>query len=117
VRTTPLGEAEVPDVKQRIHGSLAIGGSVIVEGIQVGEKAVIAPGVTLSKGIPVYDCVHEKVLEKGAPIPARAVVVPGSRPAKGKWAEGLGLNMSCALIVKYRDEKSEASLELESLLR
>ena len=92
-------------------------GSVIVEGIQVGEKAVIAPGVTLSKGIPVYDCVHEKVLEKGAPIPARAVVVPGGRPAKGKWAEGLGLNMSCALIVKYRDEKSEASLELESLLR
>jgi 2,3,4,5-tetrahydropyridine-2-carboxylate N-succinyltransferase len=93
-------------------------GSVIVEGIQVGERAVIAPGVTLSKGVPVYDCVHETILEKGAPIPANAVVVPGSRPiSKGDWAKNLKLNMNCALIVKYRDEKSEASLELESILR
>lgn len=93
-------------------------GSVIVEGIQVGERAVIAPGVTLSKGVPVYDCVNETILEKGAPIPANAVVVPGSRPiSKGDWAKKLNLNMNCALIVKYRDEKSEASLELESILR
>jgi 2,3,4,5-tetrahydropyridine-2,6-dicarboxylate N-succinyltransferase len=29
----------------------------------------------------------------------------------------MGLTMNCALIVKYRDEKSEASLELEQFLR
>lgn len=94
-------------------------GSVIVEGIQVLESAVIAPGVILSKGVPVYDCVHARLLEKGEPIPARAVVVPGNRPVSNKlpWAKELGLTMNCAMIVKYRDEKSEVSLELESFLR
>lgn len=92
-------------------------GSVIVEGILVKKGAVIAPGVTLSKSIPVYDCVNEKVLEKGAAIPERAVVIPGTRPMSGNWAAEKGLSISCPLIVKYRDEKSNASLELEDILR
>lgn len=92
-------------------------GSVIVEGILVKKRAVIAPGVTLSKSIPVYDCVNERRLEKGAAIPEGAVVIPGTRPMSGTWAKENGLNMACPLIVKYRDEKSEASLELEEALR
>lgn len=92
-------------------------GAVIVEGIQVNKGAIIAPGVTLSKSIPVYDCVNEQRLDKGSPIPENAVVIPGSRPMSGEWANTKGLNMACPLIVKYRDEKSDASLELEDLLR
>lgn len=92
-------------------------GSVIVEGILVKKGAVIAPGVTLSKAIPVYDCVNEKILDKGAAIPERAVVIPGTRPMNGDWANEQGLGVSCPLIVKYRDEKSDASLELEDALR
>ncbi|WDE12309.1 2,3,4,5-tetrahydropyridine-2,6-dicarboxylate N-succinyltransferase [Thalassomonas haliotis] len=92
-------------------------GVVIVEGIVVKKGAVIAPGVSLSASVPVYDCVNQKLLEKGAAIPERAVVVPGTRPVKGDWGNDLGLTMACALIVKYRDEKSDASLTLESLLR
>ena len=57
------------------------------------------------------------MLEKGADIPENAVVVPGTRPVKGAWAEEQGLNMACAIIIKYRDEKSNAALELESVLR
>lgn len=94
-------------------------GSVIVEGIQVLEGAVIAPGVILSKGVPVFDCVNERMLDRGEPIPSKAVVVPGTRPVNAKlsWAKEQGLQMSCAMIIKYRDEKSDASLELEQLLR
>ncbi|MDZ7690616.1 MAG: 2,3,4,5-tetrahydropyridine-2,6-dicarboxylate N-succinyltransferase [Balneolaceae bacterium] len=92
-------------------------GSVIVEGILVKKRAVIAPGVTLSKSIPVYDCVNEKIREKGAPVPEGAVVIPGTRPASGEWAEKQGLSVSCPLIVKYRDEQSDASLVLEDVLR
>src|SRR6056297_2361084 len=92
-------------------------GAVIVEGILVKKGAVIAPGVTLSKSIPVYDCVNERRLEKGAAIPEGAVVIPGTRPVSGKWAQDNGLSMACPLIVKYRDEKSDASLELEEALR
>ncbi|HET6528216.1 MAG TPA: 2,3,4,5-tetrahydropyridine-2,6-dicarboxylate N-succinyltransferase [Balneolaceae bacterium] len=92
-------------------------GSVIVEGILVKKGAVIAPGVTLSKAIPIYDCVNRKVLEKGAAIPERAVVIPGARPMNRDWAAEKGLSVLCPLIVKYRDEKSNASLELEEALR
>lgn len=92
-------------------------GAVIVEGILVKRRAVIAPGVVLSKSIPVYDCVNEEKLDKGAPIPEGAVVVPGTRPMKGAWAEKNNLNVSCPLIVKYRDEQSDASLVLEDVLR
>ncbi|WP_412515728.1 2,3,4,5-tetrahydropyridine-2,6-dicarboxylate N-succinyltransferase [Halobacteriovorax sp. RT-1-5] len=94
-------------------------GAVIVEGIQVLKRAVIAPGVILSKGVPVYDCVNERRLEPGEPIPEGAIVVPGTRPVNEKlsWARDMGLSMNCAMIVKYRDEKSDASLELEAFLR
>lgn len=92
-------------------------GAVIVEGIVVRERAVIAPGVTLSKSIPVYDAVNEEVRERGSEIPAGAVVIPGTRPVKGEWAQKEGLNMACPIIVKYRDEDSDASLELEDALR
>lgn len=92
-------------------------GVVIVEGIVVKKGAVLAPGVSLSASVPVYDCVNQVMLAKGADIPERAVVVPGTRPVSGDWAKSEGLNMACALIVKYRDEKSNVSLELESILR
>lgn len=92
-------------------------GVVIVEGILVRSKAVIAPGVTLSKSIPVYDAVNEEIRERGSEIPEGAVVIPGSRPVKGEWAQKEGLSMACPIIVKYRDEGSNASLELEEALR
>ena len=92
-------------------------GVVIVEGVVVKKGAVIAPGVSLSASIPVFDCVNNELLAKGSPIPERAVVVPGTRPVNQEWAKELGLNMACALIVKYRDQQSDASLELESFLR
>ena len=92
-------------------------GVIIVEGIVVKKGAVLAPGVSLSASVPVYDCVNNVILAKGADIPENAVVVPGTRPVAGQWAEQHGLNMACALIVKYRDEKSNAALELESVLR
>jgi len=92
-------------------------GVVVVEGIVIKKGAVLAPGVSLSKSVPVYDCVNQEMRERGAEIPERAVVVPGTRPVRGEWAQAQGLNMACALIVKYRDEQSDASLELESVLR
>lgn len=93
-------------------------GAVIVEGVQVSTGAVIAPNVALSRGTPIYDCVNEKLITDMI-IPENAVVVPGSRPINNKheWAHGLGLNLNCAIIIKYKDAKTEASLTLEEFLR
>ncbi len=111
----PIGMAPVIIEDNAFIGA----GVVIVEGVQVSKGAVIAPGVSLSKSVPIYDCVNERVLAVGEPIPENAIVVPGSRPVNNKlaWAKEMGLSLNCALIVKYRDEKSEASLELEQFLR
>lgn len=111
----PVGQAPVIIEDDAFIGA----GAVIVEGVQVLSQAVIAPGVVLSKGVPVFDCVNNRQLDRGEPIPERAIVIPGTRPMSEKypWAREQGLQMSCALIVKYRDEKSDASLELEGFLR
>ena len=111
----PIGAAPVIIEDEAFIGA----GAIIVEGIQVKRRAVIAPGVILSKGIPVYDLVNKRILAKGEPIPENAIVVPGNRPVRSDntWAMELGLTLQCAIIVKYRDEKSEASLVLEDFLR
>ena len=36
---------------------------------------------------------------------------------KGNWASSQGLSMHCPIIVKYRDESTDASTELEQALR
>lgn len=111
----PIGAAPVIIEDEAFIGA----GAIIVEGIQIKKRAVIAPGVILSKGIPVYDLVNNRILNKGEPIPENAIVVPGNRPVKAdnQWAHELGLTLQCAIIVKYRDDKSEASLILEDFLR
>lgn len=91
-------------------------GAIIVEGIIVKCRAVIAPGVVLSKSIPIYDCVRERIIED-AIIPEGVVVVPGSRPIKNKWGLSQHLQLNCPIIIKYRDEGSEKSLSLEDALR
>jgi 2,3,4,5-tetrahydropyridine-2-carboxylate N-succinyltransferase len=110
----PIGQTPVVIEDNAFIGA----GAVIVEGIQVSEGAVIAPGVKLSKGIPVYDCVNNRILSPGEPIPANAVVVPGTRPfSNNKWAQEQNLQLQCALIIKYKDAKTAASLTLEDVLR
>tara|TARA_B100000900_G_C20353687_1_gene623360 strand:+ start:21 stop:296 length:276 start_codon:yes stop_codon:yes gene_type:complete len=52
-----------------------------------------------------------------AAIPEGAVVIPRARPMKGEWASSQGLSMQCPIIVKYRDHPTDASTELEQVLR
>ncbi|MAF66453.1 MAG: 2,3,4,5-tetrahydropyridine-2,6-dicarboxylate N-succinyltransferase [Planctomycetes bacterium] len=99
-----------------------VGGNVgLYEGVSVGREAVIAAGVVLSATTPVFDLVGERTLrgtrEHPLAIPARSVVVPGTRPARGGWAEGEGLQQACGLIVKRRDAGTAAATALENALR
>ena len=108
----PVGQSPVVVEDDAFIGA----GSVIVEGVQVSYGAVIAPGVILSGGIKVFDCIHSRELAKNEPIPPYAVVVSGTRPLSGDLSQA-GFQIGCALIVKYRDENSNASLVLEEALR
>ena len=87
----------------------------VFEGFVVRERAVLATGVTLTAATIVHDLVHG--IERRGEVPAGAVVVPGSRPASSNYAKERGLQIAAPIIVKYRDERTDASTALEGALR
>jgi len=95
--------------------------SGVFEGVLVGRRAVLAPGVQLTSATPLYDLVRGEVYRStpGKPlsVPPGAVVVPGTRPASGDFATEHGLQLYAPVIVKYRDEKTDAATALEEVLR
>ena len=105
-----------------IEDEVMVGGNVgVFEGTLVGRRAVLAPGVQLTASTTVYDLVRDTTYRATADeplsIPEGAVVVPGSRPAKGALAEREGLHLYAPVIVKYRDESTDAATALEGALR
>jgi 2,3,4,5-tetrahydropyridine-2,6-dicarboxylate N-succinyltransferase len=91
------------------------------EGAIVRERAVLASGVIITGSTPVFDLVREQVYRRQgeAPleIPTGAVVVPGARAVQGERGREWGLSLYAPVIVKYRDEKTDAATHLEDLLR
>jgi 2,3,4,5-tetrahydropyridine-2-carboxylate N-succinyltransferase len=113
----PVGELPVV-----IEDDVLVGGNCgIYEGAIVRERAVLASGVVLTGGTPVYDLVRGLEYRKspGRPleIPAGAVVVPGARALKDGPGRDWGISLQTPVIVKYRDAKTDASAALEGLLR
>jgi 2,3,4,5-tetrahydropyridine-2-carboxylate N-succinyltransferase len=105
-----------------VEDDVIVGGNCgIYEGTVVRKGAVIGAGVVLTRGTPVYDLVRQTVHRsengKALQIPENAVVVPGARVVKGDWAQGEGISLQTPVIVKYRDEKTDAATALESWLR
>jgi 2,3,4,5-tetrahydropyridine-2-carboxylate N-succinyltransferase len=96
-------------------------GSALLDGVLVRRRAVIGAGVILTGTSRLYDLVEERVLAgtttEPLVVPESAVVVPGTRPAAGDWAEREGLSLSIGLIVKYRDAGTDARVQLEEALR
>jgi 2,3,4,5-tetrahydropyridine-2,6-dicarboxylate N-succinyltransferase len=105
-----------------VEDDVLIGGNCgVYEGTIVRERAVLAPGTILTGGTPVYDAVKGELLRRSGDcpleIPAGAVVVPGSRPVRSGPGAAAGIALYAPVIVKYRDEKTDASARLEDLLR
>jgi 2,3,4,5-tetrahydropyridine-2,6-dicarboxylate N-succinyltransferase len=105
-----------------VEDEVMVGGNCgVYEGTLVRRRAVIGAGVVLTGSTPVYDLVREKVYrrqgEQPLEIPEGAVVLPGSRPLRGEFAGREGLHIATPVIVKYRDEKTDASTALEEALR
>lgn len=105
-----------------IEDDVFIGGNCgIYEGTVVRSRAVISTGVVITGSTPVYDTVrgqiYRRTAERPLEIPFGAVVIPGSRPMKGAFAEQHGLNVATPMIVKYRDEKTDSATALEEALR
>jgi 2,3,4,5-tetrahydropyridine-2-carboxylate N-succinyltransferase len=105
-----------------IEDDVLIGGNCgIYEGAIVETRAVIGAGTIITGSTPLYDLVNSKILRKVADapliVPRNAVVVPGTRPARGAFAMEHHLHIACPVIVKYRDDSTDATTALEELLR
>jgi 2,3,4,5-tetrahydropyridine-2,6-dicarboxylate N-succinyltransferase len=105
-----------------VEDNVMIGGNCgVYEGTIVKQGAVLGTGVILNASTPVYDLVtgevHKRTKNQPLTIPENAVVIPGSRPAKGEIAAELGVHLYTPVIVKYRDDKTDLSTTLEDALR
>ena len=105
-----------------IEDDVLIGGNCgIYEGTLVRSRAVLGAGTILTRSTPVYDLVNGEVRrsspEHPLEIPEGAVVVPGSRAVSRGKGQEWGLSLYTPVIVKYRDDKTDHSIELEDLLR
>lgn len=101
-----------------IEDDAFVGGNTgVYEGVIVKRKAVLASGTILTGSTPVYDATRSVYLERDEggsfTIPENAVVVPGSRA----MSKHPGFQIYCPVIIKYRDAKTEISVQLERDLR
>src|SRR5215469_1868842 len=105
-----------------IEDEVLVGGNAgVYEGTVVKRRAVLGTGTILNRSTPVYDIVTGKILGAGDDeplvIPENAVVVAGSRAVSHGRGKDWNLSLYTPVIVKYRDAKTDAKVQLEDLLR
>ncbi len=105
-----------------VEDDVVIGGNCgVYEGTVVRSRAVLGAGVILTRSTPVFDIVNQSVYRASAGqplvIPAGAVVVPGARQVSSEWGARMNLSLVTPVIVKYRDERTDAATALEESLR
>lgn len=105
-----------------LEDEVLVGGNCgVYEGVIVKRRAVLGTATILNRSIPVYDLVRDAVYtaveSEPLVIPEGAVVIAGSRTLTSPVAAKHGLSLQAAVIVKYRDARTDARTALEDLLR
>ena len=105
-----------------VEDDVLIGGNCgVYEGTVVKKRAVLGTGTILNRSTPVYDIVREKVYratdDEPLVIPEEAVVIAGTRAITHGIGKEWGLSVYTPIIVKYRDARTDAKIQLEDLLR
>jgi 2,3,4,5-tetrahydropyridine-2-carboxylate N-succinyltransferase len=105
-----------------VEDDVLVGGNCgVYEGTVVKRRAVLGSGTILTRSTPVYDIVRGEVYsatdDEPLVIPENAVVVAGSRAVARGHGKEWGISLYTPVIVKYRDSKTGAKIQLEDLLR
>ncbi len=87
---------------------------IVVEGVRVGQEAVLGAGVVLTSSTPIVDVRGKEAVELRGEVPPRAVVVPGTR--KRKFPAG-NYRVPCALIIGERSASTDRKTSLTAALR
>lgn len=110
------GVLEPAGAKPVIIGNGAFIGSraIVVEGVEVGDEAVLAANVTITASTPIIDLRSGEAKEIRGKVPPRSVVVPGT---KEKTVGGGKIYTSCAYIVGDRKPSTDLKTSLNDVLR
>lgn len=105
-----------------VEDDVLVGGNCgVYEGTVVKRRAVLGTGTILNRSTPVYDlvtgAVHAAAGDEPLVIPENAVVVAGARAISHGRGKDWNLSLYTPVIVKYRDAKTDAKVQLEDLLR
>jgi len=88
--------------------------AIIVEGVMVEREAVIGAGVALTASTAILDVTGPEPVELRGRIPARSVVIPGTRTKRFPAGE---FQVPCALIIGQRSESTDKKTSLNAALR
>src|SRR5262245_10608952 len=110
------GVLEPPGARPAIVEAGCFVGSraIVVEGMIVEREAVIGAGVVLTASTPILDVTGPEVVEHRGRVPARSVVIPGSRPKRFPAGE---FGVPCALIIGARSASTDKKVSLNAALR
>jgi len=110
------GVLEPPSARPVIIEDGAFVGSrcILVEGVLIEEGAVLGANTVVTASTPIVDVTGREPVEYRGRVPARAVVVPGSRPKK--FPAGT-YDLPCALIIGERSASTDRKTSLNEALR
>ncbi|MGI5863729.1 MAG: 2,3,4,5-tetrahydropyridine-2,6-dicarboxylate N-succinyltransferase [Myxococcales bacterium] len=87
---------------------------IVVEGVRVEEEAVLGANVVLTSSTQIIDVTGEQEVVYRGRVPARSVVIPGTRMKKFPAGE---YGVACALIIGKRSESTDRKTSLNQALR
>jgi 2,3,4,5-tetrahydropyridine-2-carboxylate N-succinyltransferase len=110
------GVLEPPSARPVIIEDGAFIGSrcILVEGVLVEEGAVLGANTVITSSTPIVDVTGPQPVEYRDRVPARAVVVPGTRPRR--FPAGT-YDLPCALIIGERSASTDRKTSLNEALR
>jgi 2,3,4,5-tetrahydropyridine-2-carboxylate N-succinyltransferase len=110
------GVLEPPGARPVIVEDGAFIGSrcIVTEGMLIEEGAVLGANVTLTSSTPIIDVSSSDAVTYHGRVPARSVVVPGTRPRSFAAGE---FQVGCALIVGQRSASTDRKTSLNEALR
>jgi len=88
--------------------------AIVVEGVHLEREVVLGANVTLTASTPILDVTGPEPVTYRGRVPARSVVVPGTR---AKMFPAGSFQVACALIIGRRKESTDQRTSLNQALR
>lgn len=88
--------------------------AIVVEGVHLEREVVLGAGVTLTASTPILDVTGPEAITYKGRVPARSVVVPGTRTKRFPSGD---FQVACALIIGRRKESTDERTSLNQALR